>query len=376
VRAAVRLFNSGDIRFRNMHVNGESGVGMCDENGCGTFLRLTKFPYENAIHDLTSGLEVREREFAVLDIPPVAAVTAPAAPDASAVLAPGAKVEKLQGDFYSISGGAIDANGKLYFVDHRQQRIYGWSKDEGLSIERDNTTDPVNLAIAKSGDIMVLSSLGRDGTVYSFKPGSPATEMTVIKPTPVAQRAGASTVLPVNFWNNGEFKDQLDPETMRFTTLAEMFASDMAEPKAREYVSPDGSLVLPAYRVIQQGPPNHQGLRFSHALDTYGFTTAKPGERVFINNGSESKVYSGLVGPGGTITDLKMFSNRGGESVTTDDKGNVYVANGQVFVYDPSGKQIAQIDTPERPLQLLIGGKDRKTLFILSHHSLHAVALK
>ena len=43
--AAVRLYNSSDIRFRNVHVNAESGYGICDENGCGTFLRVSKFPY-------------------------------------------------------------------------------------------------------------------------------------------------------------------------------------------------------------------------------------------------------------------------------------------------------------------------------------------
>ena len=52
-----------------MHVNAESGYATCDNNGCGTFLRLSKFPYENAIEDVTHHLEVREREFAVLDIP-------------------------------------------------------------------------------------------------------------------------------------------------------------------------------------------------------------------------------------------------------------------------------------------------------------------
>ena len=67
--AAVRLYQSSDIHFRNVHVNAESGYGICDENGCGTFLRLSKFPYENAIEDVTHHLEVREREFAVLDIP-------------------------------------------------------------------------------------------------------------------------------------------------------------------------------------------------------------------------------------------------------------------------------------------------------------------
>ena len=93
--------------------------------------------------------------------------------DASAVLAPGSTVEKLEDGFYSISGAAVDASGKLYFVDHHQQRIYGWSTTEGLTIERDNPLDPVNLAFDKAGDLLVLSSDGPEGTVYSFRPGSP-----------------------------------------------------------------------------------------------------------------------------------------------------------------------------------------------------------
>ena len=67
--SAVRLYNSENIHFRNVHVNAESGYAICDRNGCGTFLRVSKFPYENAIEDVTHHLEVREREFAVLDIP-------------------------------------------------------------------------------------------------------------------------------------------------------------------------------------------------------------------------------------------------------------------------------------------------------------------
>ena len=65
--AAVRIYRSSNIHFRNVHVNAESGYGICDANGCGTFLRLSKFPYENAIEDMTHHLEVREREFAALE---------------------------------------------------------------------------------------------------------------------------------------------------------------------------------------------------------------------------------------------------------------------------------------------------------------------
>jgi DNA-binding beta-propeller fold protein YncE len=63
---------------------------------------------------------------------------------------------------------------------------------------------------------------------------------------------------------------------------------------------------------------------------------------------------------------------RTARGIAVDAAGNVYVANGQIIVYDPTGKMIRQIDVPERPIQLLFGGSDRRTLFILTHHALYA----
>jgi sugar lactone lactonase YvrE len=75
------------------------------------------------------------------------------------------------------------------------------------------------------------------------------------------------------------------------------------------------------------------------------------------------------------VTDLKVFANRGGESVAVGPDGKVFVANGQIFVYAPDGKELTRIDVPERPIQLLFGGKDKRTLFILCHHALYSVAV-
>ncbi len=372
--SAVRLYNSEDIHFRNVHVNAESGFPVCDDNGCGTFLRASKFPYENAIEDVTHHLEVREREFAVLDIP--ASPVAPKPVDAAAVLAPGAKVEKLEDGFFSISGATVDARGKIYFVDRHQQRIYGWSRAEGLTVERDNPLDPVNLAIDKAGDLLVVSSKGPEGTVYSFRPGTSMDQITVLAPQVAKPHEGAAAVFPVNYWNNGEFEDQFDFDTFTFTTLAQMFARDVSTPKAKQYVSPDGSLFLPAGRVFQQGPEDADGWRFSDNLDTHGFVSDLPGHRVFVSSESEDRTYSAQVGADGTLTDLRPFADRGGESVAVDGKGNVYVANGQIFVYDPAGKMIGQIDVPERPLEIVFGGDDGRTLFVLAHHALFAVKVR
>jgi hypothetical protein len=365
VRAAIELENAADIRFRNVAVNSEHGLATCDENGCANFLRPSRYPYENAVHDVTHHLEVRERMFARLDVPAHPPTPPPA---------PGPAPQRLAGNFWSASGGAVDAHGKLYFVDAYFQRIYGWSAREGLTIEREDALDPINLAIDHSGDIIVLSSAGRNGSVYTFHPGSPATELSVLQPQAVAPpRDGTLSALPGNWWVNGEFSDKLNAATYEYPTLAEMFAAYVATPKAREYVSSDGSLTLPAFRVFQQGASDYRGRRFSDALDTYGFVAAAPGSRVFVTNSSENRTYGALVGAGGVLTDLRVFANRGGESVAQGPDGRVYVANGQIFLYRPDGSEAGRIDVPERPLQLLFGGEDKRTLFILTHHTLYSV---
>ncbi len=371
---AVRLYHSSDIHFRNLHVNAESGFATCDANGCGTFLRVSKFPYENAIEDVTHHLEVREREFAVLDI--ASEPTSPAPANDATVVAPGSRVERLGDGFFSISGATVDKAGKLYFVDHHSQRIYGWSRGEGLTIERDNPFDPVNLAFDKAGDLLVFSSEGTEGTVYAFRPGSSPDQITVLSPDERRPHPNAEGVLPANYWNNGEFQDQLNHDTLQYKTLPEMFAEDVSTPKAKEYVSPDGSVFLPAGRVFQQGSPDYSGWRFSDNLDTYGLIRAIPGHRIFVSSESEDRTYSALAGADGTLSELKPFAERGGESVAADSAGNVFIANGQIFVYNPAGKLIGRIDVPERPLQILFGGDDHRTLFILAHHALFAVRLR
>ena len=97
------------------------------------------------------------------------------------MVAPGAAVEKVSGGFYNISGAAVDAAGRVYFVDAHLQRIYRWSPEtKELRIIRDNPLDPVNLAFDKAGNLIVVSSGGKGMTVYSLRPDGPEDEVTVL----------------------------------------------------------------------------------------------------------------------------------------------------------------------------------------------------
>jgi sugar lactone lactonase YvrE len=83
--------------------------------------------------------------------------------------------------------------------------------------------------------------------------------------------------------------------------------------------------------------------------------------------------WTGTLGPDGNFTAFKPFVQQGGESVAWDAAGNVYLAAGQIYVYNREGRLIDTIDLPERPIQIVFGGKDRRTLFIAARSSLYSV---
>ena len=66
---AVRISDSRDIRFRNVHVDSNSSMGYCPESGeCRQYVRSSKFSYGTCILDTTLNAEVRDREFAFLNV--------------------------------------------------------------------------------------------------------------------------------------------------------------------------------------------------------------------------------------------------------------------------------------------------------------------
>ncbi|HTS64772.1 MAG TPA: glycosyl hydrolase family 28-related protein [Candidatus Acidoferrales bacterium] len=323
---AVKVSNSKDIRFRNIH---------CYSN--------SKVSFDSTIYDQTHGAEVRQREFAWLTL----SGNAPAPARSSTV-------EKLAGGFYNISGGAVDPAGDFYFVDAHWQRIYKWSVEKRqLSTVRDAPLDPVNLAFDKAGDLLVVSYAGA-GTVYTFRPGSPESEVTVLQPQGAAARPGMAPWLPAGDWR--------------------VNAQVLGQPY-RQYVSPDGTAFIPAGQDFVSGAMSW-GVKSSPLLRGFGLAAAAAGKRAYITSEAEITTYEATVTPEGGLSDMRVFANQGGEGVAVDGKGKVYIAAGQIWVYDPSGKLMETIEVPERPLQLVFGGKDRTTLFIPARSSLYCLRTK
>src|SRR5262245_13331867 len=332
---AIEISGSTDIRFRNVHSYSNSKVS-----------------FDTTVYDRTHGIEIRQRELASLTVS--GAAPSAAAKPAPVVIQAGARVERLAGGFYNISGGAVSPSGDYYFVDNHWQRIHRWNAATSrLSTVRDNALDPANLAFDKAGNLLVTSFAG-NGTVYTFKPEATDGAMTVLRHSPLEAQPNAVAWLPVSDWHINR---------QALTT------------PAAQFVSPDGSTFLPAGQDFLNGAVSF-GIKSSGQLRGFGLAPTKPGGRAYITDESDQTTWSGLVQPDGVVSDLQVFAYRGGEGVAVDALGNVYIAAGQIYVYDPQGKPIDTIDVPERPTHLAFGGSDGHTLFIAARTSLYAVRTK
>jgi hypothetical protein len=141
---------------------------------------------------------------------------------------------------------------------------------------------------------------------------------------------------------------------------------------AAHFISPDGTTVLPAGQDFLNGATSW-GVKSSPPIRSFGLNRAVPGKPFYITDESALRTWAADVNADGSLHDFRLFVEQGGESVTTDAHGNVYLAAGQIYVYDPAGKLMDTIEVPERPLQLVFGGADFKTLFIAARTSLYSV---
>lgn len=338
---AVKVTNSRGLHFRGIHAYSPG-----------------KLTFDNTLSDQTHGAQIRSREIACLDIS--GAAPAPPPPYGSAVLATGASLEKVADGFTNIDGTAVDAAGNVYFVDAARQSIYRWSPKKGdLTLVRDSPLQPVGLAFDQAGNLLVVS---RTGEVYTFRPDSRGDEIQVIEPVTAIQRLGLVPVLPANRWRDAH-------DFIAVNTRAEPF----------QYLSPDGTTFFSASEAFKDlGRPGRPWWQWGTVdlVRAYQFARADPDRPFFVADEFAQKTWRFNVRPDGSLTDPQLFAEEGEAGIAVDSQGTVYVAAGQIFVYDSTGQQIDLIEVPERPSALVFGGPDRRTLFIAARSSFYALRMR
>jgi sugar lactone lactonase YvrE len=288
-------------------------------------------------------------------------------------------IEKLASGFEFAQGITHDNRGNIYFCEPRLRRIYKWSVEtSSLSMIADFPWKPYNLAFDSEDNLLVSfrydpqpgyapggikesfpplpdaagTSYGGYGNsssptmFYSIDPNNPE---ETIKPLPLLPMKGIKDVHKA-LYPSGRRRDRLHD----FNAVA-IYVPDKC------FVAPDGKTIIPQYFDLARSG---------------SLTEAYPGKTVYVSDEYRKRTVRMDVGADGTLSGLSYFVEWGEFASALDNRGNVYVADGQVYVFGKDGKEKDIITVPERPTTLTFGGKDNDILFITTRSALYGVRIR
>lgn len=328
-----------------------------------------KYTTDNPLYDINTGIEVRPVEFARLFIsgntPKLAATTE-------------GPVQFLGKGFEFALGLCSDSKGNVYFAEQRMKRVYKWSAEtQSLSMLADFPWEPLSLSCDSKDNLLVVfrynpqpgylvngeperfinpsdasgtsfSGWGNSGfgtLVYSINPNHPEETVQILKKVPMGSVDHIYKALyPSNRWR--DFHD--------FNTVSVNRAEEC-------WLAPDGKTVIPVCYDLAR----------SCAL-----SEAFPGKSMFAADEYDKRTVKMEVDSKGYLSNLVYFAEKGEFCSVPDRSGKVYIADGDLYICGPDGKQTGMISTPERPSSIAFDGKDGQTLFVTGKTSLYRIDLK
>ena len=175
---------------------------------------------------------------------------------------------------------------------------------------------------------------------YAIDPENPDETIRLLPTIPMGSIQPGVALYPAHRWR--DFHD--------FNTVS------VARPQ-QCFLAPDSTTIIP--------------IVYDLARST-SLAIATPGQPLYTTDEYDKRTVRLEVDSHGFLSQLSYFAQRGEFANTTDSKGNVYIADGQVYVYDAAGALITTLKIPERPTGIIVG-RDPGTLFVTSHHSLFTV---
>jgi len=288
------------------------------------------------------------------------------------VVAPGAKLEKLSGEFQFTEGPTCDAAGNVFFTDQPNDRILKWSIDGKLSAFMQPCGRANGLSFDRNGNLWACAD--EKNELWRIDPAGKVT--VVVKdykgkllngPNDVWVRpSGMMHIEQVGFINGTNNRGVWGETGLYFTDPYYKRPYWKRGLKAMDecvyYLAPDRQTLTRVIDDLKQ--PN-------------GIIGTPDGKLLYVADIGARKTYRYHIQPDGSLKEKKLLCELGSDGMTIDNEGNIYLTGKGVSVFDPSGKKIEQIEVPESwTANVCFGGKDRQMLFITASKSLYGLRMK
>jgi gluconolactonase len=267
------------------------------------------------------------------------------------VIAPGATLEKLSGEFKFTEGPTCDKEGNVFFTDQPNNRIMKWSVDGNLT--------------------EFLKPAGRANGMY-FEPNGN-----------LLACADEKTEL----W-------EITPDG-KHIVLAKEYEGKMLNAPNDVWQRSDGGIYItdPFYKRdwwdYNQAPQGTEQVYFLGAdrkelkrvttdlVKPNGITGTPDGKTLYVADIQANKTYAFDIQADGTLTNKRLHCELGSDGMTIDEEGNLYLTGRGVTVFDKSGKRMGNIPVAESwTANVSFGGKDHRTLFITASKGLYSMKMR
>ena len=265
------------------------------------------------------------------------------------IVAKNAEIKKAGTGYAFTEGPAVAKDGKVYFTDQPNDHIYVWDEKKGVSLWSEETGRSNGMYFNNDGQLLACADLHNQivlfdkdkkmRVVYENYDGKHLNGPNDLWITPNGGIYFTDPYYHRNYWQEGH--------------------KEVQDARGVYYLSTEGKIT----RVIDDyKQPN-------------GLIGTPDGKTLYVADINDRKIWKYDIQPDGTLANKTFFAPNGSDGMTIDNRGNVYLTMGKVWVYSPSGELIREIEVPESPSNVCFGGKKRNTLFITARTSVYTLKM-
>lgn len=272
--------------------------------------------------------------------------------DLSGLIVPGAKLILVDSGFSFTEGAAVDRKGNVFFTDQPNNRIWEYGVNGKLSLFMDSAGRSNGMYFDGAGNL--VSCADEKDELWSI---SPDKKVTVL----AKDFRGHLFNGPNDLWINRQngviyFTDPYYQRPYWTRTKPDL----------------DGMKV---YALSKGG--DQARVVASTLIKPNGIVGAPDGKTLYVADIQGNKIYKFGINRDGSLTEGKVFVEKGADGITLDERGNLYLAGNGVTVYDTAGNKIAHIPVPAKwTANLCFGGKDKRTLFLTASQYVFTIRMR
>jgi gluconolactonase len=263
----------------------------------------------------------------------------------------GATPEKAGEGFAFTEGCSVSTDGRVFFTDQPNDKIYVWDETTGISLFKEDCERSNGTFFDREGNLITCAD--RYNKLVKFTPEGELLDVYT------AGFNGQHLNGPNDLWLDGRGGIYFtDPFYRR--DYWESGHNKEQDVQGVYYLRPSGELIRVIGDLVQ---PN-------------GIVGTPDGNTLYIADIGAGTTWKYQINPDGTLSKKTNFAPAGSDGMTLDSKGNVYLTYGKVLIFDKEGNKTGEIELPESPSNICFGGRDRKTLFITARTSVYTVKMK